>query len=256
MSASPIRNWRGALLLAASATGFAPFGAVAADTAPSQVPFVGCPSHGLAGPVAAPADAPQSIAAPAASARRLALYRGRSLGVLAPRDWQCKAVYGAIGTTLLITPQALDWTELHTDGPAIQAVFVVGDTGGRIESASIAARFFPELMRDYILRVSAHAMVPVDRLMAVTPYPEDRVKRLSPTLVQFETPANREGFGTDSLLNRSGQPVSGLVAINPSNGDIYELFVRLPASERRLEQTLLAFEAQHLTQQSAIGTPR
>ena len=228
----------------------------AAPPAPQLMPFTGCPSHGLAGPVDAPDGPPVSWPMSRAAARALGVYRGRSLAALAPRGWQCKVVYGDSGTTLLITPQPLPWEALQTAGPAVQAVFIVGDAAGRIETASLSARFFPTLMHDYIRRIIAEALVPAARVLDTPPYPGDVTRRLSPTMVEFSTPGNQDGFGTDSLLTRSSLPVRGLIAVNPRSGDIYELFVRLPRAQQALERALLGTEALRLPDQTALGTPR
>ena len=92
--------------LVCASVALAPLAAKAAQT----VPFVGCPSDGQQGPVAAPKGQPKAVNVEPAAAARLAWYQARYTGgALAPRGWKCFSLYGSSGTTLTI---------VATNGPA------------------------------------------------------------------------------------------------------------------------------------------
>ena len=91
------------------------------------VPFVGCKSDGQLGPEDAPTG--KSVRVPIATevAQHLAYYKSkRSLPVLAPRGWHCFGTYGSSGTTLYVSPQVIDRSQVFSTswsgftGPAVE----------------------------------------------------------------------------------------------------------------------------------------
>ena len=87
------------------------------------------------------------MAISAASAQRLAYYKAQyGLGVLAPRGWHCFSTYGSNGSSLFISPDAIDSKALFSDdwkgfsGQAIQISYSSGGTSGRFEVAKVIAR--------------------------------------------------------------------------------------------------------------------
>jgi len=64
------------------------------------------------------------------------------------------------------------------------------------------------------------------------PYPDDVLTRRSANDVAFETPANKDGMGTDSSLRKSGDPIMGEAFI--AGEGVLVLDVRLPARLRWL----------------------
>ena len=71
------------------------------------------------------------------------------------------------------------------------------------------------------------------------PFPADTVKRLSDSEVEFETPPNEEGMGTQSRLNKNSDPISGL-AVLTRRGDLVLLDVRLLPALRGLVSAIVA----------------
>jgi hypothetical protein len=177
-------------------------------------------------------------------ALKLAYYKGQHTGVFAPRGWRCRAWYGSNGDFVIVAPSEIQDTfpAPPIAGPAVQADSVNGETSGRFEVADIAARFFPDLMRDYIQSVRRENT----ELRVIKPYPLDVVHRLNDRTVEFMTPANQEGFGTSgSRLAQSGQPIRGITALSPASVEagLSQVFVRLPASEDALASVIIGVEA-------------
>ncbi|THD63021.1 MAG: hypothetical protein E8A49_06655 [Phenylobacterium sp.] len=129
-------------------------------------------------------------------------------------------------------------------GAAIQLSVSDGGTSGRFEVAAIAARIFPT-QATYVRQVIANQL-DVDKTFDAArefpkgPYPSDRMVRLRPLLVEFETPARKDGLGTHSRLLKSGQPIVGFAKME-KDGDnsLTMLTMRLPPSLRDLAPTIL-----------------
>ena len=195
-----------------------------AETVP--VRFVGCPSDGQQGPRPAPHAPTHRPRVPAAMAARLAWYESEDLGVLAPRGWRCVGLAGSNGSFLMVSPESHDRDALDAKlkGPAIQLSVSFGGTSGRFEAAKLAARLFPS-RRAFVEGVIAEGFEAKEDF-PFGPFPHDRVRRIGPNVVAFETPANQEGVGTMSRLVRSSAPILGRVAMNADN-DAILLAVRL-----------------------------
>ncbi len=203
---------------------------------PQRASFMPCESDGQVGSRPAPKDQGRSPAIPHALAHSLTYYASADLGVLAPHGWYCFGLYGSSGSTLIVTPDRHDARDLlqpnsHLAGPAIQLSFSFGDTSGRFSIARIAARVFPA-KRAFIQRVIDEGISPQSDFPS-GPYPDDIIKRLSDTDVEFETPADKDGMGTESRLVKENAPISGL-AIKTSDDDLVLLDVRMPPDLRNL----------------------
>ena len=217
---------------------------IAAIAAPADsVPFVGCAADGQMGPVAAPVLQTGMLNVPPSEANRfLAYYASTNLGVLAPRGWHCAGVYGSNGAALFVTPEKRPpetylRQSVKLTGPAIQLSFAYGDTSGRFEVAGIAGRIFPAA-HDFVQGVINEGLTPRNEF-SFTPFPGDRLVRRSPTEVEFETPANRDGLGTYSLLTRNDQPIVGVAILEPGEIDLVLLNVRLPPDLRGLSSAIV-----------------
>lgn len=229
----------------------------------ATVPFVGCPADGQQGPVAAPKGQPKRLAIPQSAANHLAWYQFNldgsepELGTLAPRDWHCFGTYGSNGSTLYIAPEPLDADKLILDknrhgftGPAVELNFRVGDTSGRFEVARVVARIFPT-HRDYVKNViSEHLDSPDD--YHYDPFPTDKLTYKTHDLVEFTTPAHKDGLGTMSGLQFNDQPIHGLASLDVS-GDmsLTRLVIRLPAELENLTPTLIDFEKNEIRNSNA-----
>ena len=220
---------------------------IAAIAAPADsVPFVGCASDGQMGPVAPPAlqtlQTGMLHVPPSQANRFLAYYASTNLGVLAPRGWHCAGVYGSNGAALFVTPEKRPPETylrqgIKLTGPAIQLSFAYGDTSGRFEVAGIAGRIFPAA-HDFVQGVINEGLAPRNDF-SFTPFPDDRLVRGGPTEVEFETPANRDGLGTYSLLARSDQPIAGVAILEPGEMNLVLLNVRLPPGLRRFSSAIV-----------------
>ena len=168
----------------------------------AQIAIVGCASDGQAGPQQAPTGKSKAVAIPAGVGQRLAYYKAEyGAGVLAPRGWHCFSTYGSNGSNLFVTPDPIDPKALFSDswkgfsGQAIEVSVSSGGTSGRFEVAKIIARVFPEY-KAFAENVIAEGIEPASSF-PFGPYPKDKLTYRSKSIVEFETPANTQGLGTD-----------------------------------------------------------
>jgi hypothetical protein len=198
-----------------------------------RVPFVGCKSDGQVGPLKAPKGTSKTLRVSAQAGTRLAYYKSEyGVGVLAPRGWYCFSTYGSNGSTLYVSPEPIRAADLFSTkwagftGPAIQVSDMIGDTSGRFSVARTIARVFPAHM-NFVRKVIAEGLEPADAFPS-GPYPTDRMVYRSKEMVEYQTPANTEGLGTDSLLQKNDSPISGVAILFGEDPDLLELSVRLP----------------------------
>jgi len=209
------------------------------SAAANQIPFVGCASDGQAGPLAAPTGPSKAVAIPAAAAHRLAYYKAQyGPGVLAPRDWHCFSIYGSDGSNLYVSPDAIDSaTLLSVDwkgftGPAIEISVSSGGTSGRFQVARVIARVFPAY-KQFAQNVIAEGIEPANDFPS-GPYATDKLTDRGKNIVEFETPANTAGLGTDSRLQPNASPIDGVAIITGTDTDLIQLSARVPAKDRDL----------------------
>ena len=226
----------------------------------AHVPFVGCPGDGQLGSVAPPSGKPVPAAIAPNVAAQLAFYKGTySPGVFAPAGWHCREWYGSNGSFVVVTPVAPPdrLTAQPVPGPGVELVSQNGGTSGRFSVAEIAARFFPDLMRDFIQQVRDEKLLPESKF-SPTPYSKDTAKRIGDRMVEFSTPARSAGFGTEGLLTQSGLPIRGIVALNPATEEtgISVLRVRLPPGQETLSAAILGIETRCLQKLQGCDPPR
>jgi hypothetical protein len=201
---------------------------------PVRVPFVGCASGGQQGPLKAPRKPSKLAAISPELAQRLAYYQAENgTGVLAPRGWHCIGTYGSNGDNLYITPEPINSSLLFSagwkgfTGAAIQAADSYGGTSGRFEVARVIARVFPSHMK-FAKDVIAEGEEPASSFPQ-GPYPTDKLNYLSKEVVEYETPANQEGLGTMSRLQRNGSPITGVAILDSKEQILFHLSLRLPS---------------------------
>jgi len=200
----------------------------------SSIPFVGCESDGQAGPLDAPHGEDKQMVIPADGASRLAYYKAEArAGVLAPRGWHCYGTYGSSGSSLFVSPTPISVRELFTtswrgfDGPAIQISILHGGTSGRFGVARTIRRVFQTH--------GSFARQVIDEGLASStdfplgPYPNDKLNYKGTEMVEFQTPANTEGLGTDSWLHKNSDPISGVAILYGNGPDLLQVSVRLPS---------------------------
>lgn len=210
------------------------------------IPFVGCPGSGQLGPAAAPSGKPVLAAVSQKVGTQLGFYKGvNGRGVFAPVGWYCREWYGSNGYIVAVTP-APPPDRIPAEripGPGVELLFRDGETSGRFDVARISARFFPDVMRDFIQGVRDGGLEPESSFKPER-YPKDSVKGISKRMIQFSTPAREAGFGTEGLLAESEEPVRGIVALNAPGEDtgVSVLRVRLPEEQKSLSDAIVEIE--------------
>jgi len=216
-----------------------------------RVPFVGCESDGQVGPVDAPQEQSKVVTISAEAAQRLAYYKGdKGVGTLAPRGWHCFGTYGSGGSTLYVSPKAIKSADLFSKGfggTAIQISTEYGDTSGRFGVAKVIARVFPAHLQ-FVKHVIAERLMPASSFPS-GPYPKDKLTYRGNEIVEFQTPANSKGLGTDSGLQKNSSPVSGVAILFGEETNLLLLSVRLSPETNNLTQVIIQqteYDAEHL----------
>jgi len=216
-----------------------------AQTAAVTVPFVGCASDGQTGPLKAPVGKSVAVGIPGASAQRLAYYKAEhSPGVLAPRGWHCFSTYGSNGASIFVSPDPIDSKAVFAEdwkgfpGQVIELSFDSGGTSGRFEVAEIIARVFPAY-KAFAEKVIAEGLQPASDF-PFGPYPSDKLTYRGKDIVEFETPANAQGLGTDSRLQMNSSPIDGVVVISGADTNLTHLSARVPEADSDLIPAMVA----------------
>jgi len=219
----------------------------------ARIPFVGCRADGQVGPVDAPKGKARGFSVPPEAAARLAFYKAeQGPGVLGPRGWYCFEVYGSNGGSLFVTPEPIMGANLFSNhwsgfaGPAIQISDDFGGTSGRFEVAAVIARVFPAHRQFAEKIIKEQAELGDTNSYPFGPYPADKVVYKNDEIVEYETPGNTDGLGTDSRLRKNGDPISGvaiLVGETPRSvsetPDLIHLSIRLPAEMSSLTSAII-----------------
>ncbi|WP_146074038.1 hypothetical protein [Methylobacterium sp. 190mf] len=151
-------------------------------------------------------------------------------GVLAPRAWSCHAQSGSNGDVLYVVPPDAVFDPVNGGyrGPMVRRRFADGATSGRFEVARVAGRLFPQA-RGFAERVRDEG-VDEPGTYAFSPWPHDRIQRLSKTVVTFATPGGTRGLGHPGGPPYGLEETSGVVVFETSaDGDpaLLRLDVRL-----------------------------
>ena len=239
---------RVAVLIAVGAA-FPPIGlcaAVAFAGADPTIAFVGCPADGQQGPQPPPTGSAVPVPLDPELATHLAYYKGAfGPGVFAPAGWHCRTWYGSAGAFIVVSPDAppTNGDLAHSlAGPAVEMGLSSGGTSGRFQVAEVSARFFPDLMREFIRQVREEKLVQ-DSAFEVQPYPEDVLYPISEKMIEFRTPGERTGFGTEGMA-KSALAINGVVAIADPRGEpaLLVLRVRLAGQQHALNAALVSLE--------------
>ena len=217
-----------ALLLCCSAVS-------AADTPELQqpVPVFECPTNDQPGAARPRTGASMPVPVDGRMAQQIAYYRSlRSPGVYAPRGWQCRGWDGSNGTILVVTPRRLEppfFPLPPITAPAVMIQTSDAGSSGRFHVAIVAAQLFALIADEFIATIRQEHVIS-DASLQAQPDPDDQIQYISDRLVQFTTPANRTGLGTDGLFEVSEWPVRGLIILNLENevNSLTEVRVRLP----------------------------
>jgi hypothetical protein len=167
-------------------------------------------------------------------------------GVYAPRGWSCRAWAGSNGTLLLVTPKRIEPPYFPLPAVTAPAVMIqTSDIGatGRFHAAIVAAQLFPLIAEEFITRVRQEHLIS-DSSFNVQSYPNDQIRYLTDRLVEYATPVNHMGLGTEGLLEISNLPVRGLTMLNLESeaNALIELRVRLPATLNSAGEAIMQLE--------------
>jgi len=215
----------------------------AASTQPTEVsvPSVGCISDGPSDAREAPKGTNTSVPITINAAQLLASYRSpEGLSVLAPRGWYCLGLYSGGGDTLYVGPQPIDESMIGRSGftgPMIEISHTFGPNSRRFDVARIIARVFPAY------KSSAYKLLEgfdsATNSLAFGPYPQDALTYNSNRVVEYKTPAQTEGLGTQSWLKMNGRPIEGVAMLVGQTPDLLVLAVRLPPGLNGLTSVII-----------------
>lgn len=130
---------------------------------------------------------------------------------------------------MLIAPKPIDTAKLFSGswrglaGPVVAISYKLGEGFGRFDVAKIIARVFPawQWFADEVYKE-------LDQMPPSGPYPKDRLSYKGTTMVEYETPAQTDGLGTNSLVMKGGSPIEGVAILVGRAPDLVLLSVRLP----------------------------
>jgi hypothetical protein len=212
------------------------------------VPFVGCPADGQVGPLDRPKGSSKVVRIAKESAQYLAYYQAeQEFGVLAPRGWHCFETYGSNGSSLFVSQQPIDGNTLFSDswkgftGPVIQISVEDGGTSGRFDVARMIARVFPS-HRAFVRKVISESIEPASNFPS-DPYPKDKLVYKSKELVEYQTPSQTEGLGTQSRLLKNADPIRGVAIlvglVDEGEPSLLLLATRLPSEMTDLTSAII-----------------
>lgn len=215
----------------------------------ATIPFVGCPTDSLTNPLPAPKGNPVAVAIDAKTASRLAYYKSQAdQGIVGPRGWHCLSFKAPSGWVTIVTPDEpspstmLRYAKFHPiTGPAIQITHFDGLSAGRLDIAKLIARYFPE--HEFFLKfVIASKVKPASEFPA-GPYPKDKFITRKPNIVEYRTPAGREGLGTAYRLVPDDLPIQSFAALVGPDEELhgYVMAVRLPEDKDDLGPVILSW---------------
>jgi len=245
-----IRRLRTPLQFATGVALFLAGPAVASAATPQiqqRVAAVDCPANDQMGP--ARLQTGESMPAPVEQrlTEQIAYFKAEgSPGVYAPKAWSCRAWYGSNGSVLVVTPKRIEppyFPLPMLTGPAVMIETWDGGTSGRFHVAIVAAQLFPLLGSEFITRVRQEHLI-ADSLFDVEPYPDDQLRYLSDRFVEYTTPPNRTGLGTDGMFEVSNLPVRGLTILNleAEVNSMTEIRVRLPVALHSVAEAIVQLE--------------
>jgi hypothetical protein len=210
----------------------------------ASVPFVGCESSGQIGVAKTPTSGPMSLPVSQREAGALAYYEGAwGFGVLAPRGWHCVQVSGSSGYLLLVSLKPIEPTKVFAPawngllGPAIDLEVSPGGTSGRYKVAEVIFRVFPAFKS---FADGVHELMPTREIPSGR-YPKDTLSYKSKSVVEYSTPAQTDGLGTNDVIKKNGDPIRGVaILVGPTDmPDLFLLSARLPPGMADLATTII-----------------
>jgi hypothetical protein len=219
----------------------------AADPDRVAVSFVGCAEDGQLAPAKSQTGQSMPVGLDQQVATQIAYYgAAHTPGVFAPKGWHCQLWDGSSGTILVVTPQQIAPPYFPLPviaGPAVMIQSSDGGSSGRFHVAITASRLFSVVGREFIARVRQEHLIS-DSLFDAEPHPDDQVRYLSDRFVEYTTPPNRAGLGTEGMFEMSNLPIRGLTILNLETeaNSLLEVRVRLPASQNSVTEAIVQLE--------------
>lgn len=192
--------------------------AAAAFAGPARISFVGCPANGQVGPLPPPTGKSRTVLLRSPVPGPIAYYEGaQGYGVYAPAGWHCRVSYGSAGAWLVVTPQHIPTGKTFSfDPPIVEMATIDGGTSGRFLVAQIGYMLFPSLTKKYINQIENEVgFSPAETRAEIekSKYPTDSLTYLSKSVVEFVTPANKTGLGTEGAAKIANAPIQGVVVL-------------------------------------------
>jgi hypothetical protein len=219
----------------------------ASDANPPTVPLVGCRADGEMGPTKSAPGQSLAVTPDPRTAALIAYYgAAHGPGVYAPKGWYCLTWEGSNGTILVVTPRRIPPPYFPLPviaGPAVMIQSSDAGSSGRFHVAVVAAQVFPVVGAEFVARIRDEHLIP-DSSFDAELYPDDQLQYLSDRLVEFVTPPNHTGLGTEGLLEMSDLPIRGLIILNLQDevNSLIELRVRLPAGLSSVAASIIQLE--------------
>jgi len=226
---------------------FAAPGAAEPDANAPTVPLVGCRADGEMGPTKSGPVQPLAVTPDPRAAALIAYYRAaHGPGVYAPKGWYCLTWEGSNGTILVVTPRRIPPPYFPLPvitGPAVTMQSSDAGSSGRFHVAVMAAQVFPVVGAEFIARIRDEHLI-ADSSFETESYPDDQLQYLSDRLVEFFTPPNHTGLGTEGLFEMSDLPTRGLIILNLQDevNSLIELRVRLPPGLNSVAAAIIQLE--------------
>jgi hypothetical protein len=211
------------------------------------VPAISCPANDQLQTEKLQAGRPIPVSLDQRTTVQIAYYSAaHAAGIYAPKGWNCLAWDGSNGSILVVTPKRIPPPYFPlpvVTGPAVMIQSSNAGASGRFHIAIVAAQLFPVLGSEFITRVRQEHLIS-DSSFNLEPYPDDQLRYLSDRFVEYITPANHAGLGTEGLLEMSDLPVRGLAFLNLDDElqSLIEVRVRLPAGLNTIEEAIVQLE--------------
>jgi hypothetical protein len=224
-------------------------GTVWAAAAPSQAraPTINCVGNDQVDSSQAQKGASVPIPVEQSIADQMAYYKAEhGTGIFAPRGWYCRAWNGSNGSFLAVTPKPIPppyFPLPSIGGPAVTIATWDGESSGRVRVAVVASQLFSVVGSEFVARVRQEHLIS-DSAFDPESFPDDQLQYLSDRFVEYTTPANRAGIGTDGMLDMSNLPIRGLTILNlvEDANSLIEVRVRLPPNLSSLTEPILTVE--------------
>ena len=199
-----------------------------------ELQVVSCDSDGQLGYHAGPKYAQVKPSIPQWASRYLTYYTTGSLGVLAPRGWQCNGSYGSSGEGMIVAEHTRTSNKPIDIGVHIS--HYNAETSGRFRVAQVAARVFP-IANNFVTGVVKEGISPASEFIT-GPFEGDTVEHKNEYTINFTTRPNAKGIGTEfGYFKESDLPISG-TAMLVSDGLIL-VSTRLPKELQQLTDIII-----------------